>query len=140
VQAVMPGVYTASANGLGAAAAIAVCAGTCAGWPGPPVNGQFFQPTSQPISVASGDTVVVELYGTGIRHLAALSAISAQINGQDVPVGFAGAQGQYTGLDQINIGLSPNLAGSSPVNVVVTLQDPVDNVTLMSNTVTLMIQ
>lgn len=148
VQTVMPGLYTATADGLGAPAAIAVCAGGCAGWPAPPVNGQYFQPVfacspacaPQPISVAAGDTVVLELYGTGIRHRAATSAISAQINGQTLPVGYAGTQGQYTGLDQVNVQLSPSLAGSTPVNLVLTVQDSANNTTLTTNPVTLLIQ
>ena len=43
IATVTPGIYTASADGKGAPAAVAVCAGTCAGWSGQ-VNGQFFQP------------------------------------------------------------------------------------------------
>jgi len=148
VQSVMPGLYTANADGTGAPAAIAVCAGTCSGWPGPPVNGQFFQPaficnpscSPQAINVASGDTVALELFGTGIRHVAATSSVSAQINGQTVAVGFAGAQGTYTGLDQVNVQLLPSLANSNPVNVVLTFQDTADNITLTTNAVSVLIQ
>jgi uncharacterized protein (TIGR03437 family) len=139
IQAVQPGLYTTNQQGTGAPSAIAVCAGTCSGWPNQLPNGQFWQYADQPISVASGDSVVLELYGTGIRHLAAMSDISVQIGGQNVPAAYAGAQGQFTGLDQINVTLPPGLAGSS-VPVAVNLQDPVDNVVLTSNTVTLNLQ
>src|SRR5579863_3110364 len=46
VAPIAPGIYTANANGADAAAAIAVCAGTCSTWPtAGHVNGQFFQET-----------------------------------------------------------------------------------------------
>ena len=43
VAPVMPGLYSADANGKGPAAAIAVCAGICAGYPS--VDGVFYQYT-----------------------------------------------------------------------------------------------
>ncbi len=148
VSPVMPGLYTANANGQGAPAGIAVCAGTCSGWPNQ--QGQFWQYTfnsgcgngncqPQPISVAANDTVVLELYGTGVRHLSALSAITAQINGQSVTVQYAGKAG-YTGEDQINVQIPSSLAGSGMVNLVLTVQDTVDGLTFTSNTVALNLQ
>jgi len=113
--AVDPGLYTADASGKGAPAAFAVCAGTCAGWP--KANGQFVQDLLQPIGIGPSDTVVLELFGTGLRHA---SAVTATVNGQSVPVEYAGAQSQFTGEDQINVQLPPNLAGSGMVNLVLT--------------------
>jgi uncharacterized protein (TIGR03437 family) len=152
VAPVAPGLYSANADGKGPAAAIAVCAGTCAGWPtAGKANGQFFQTTftcpngagsceTQPISIADGDTVFVELYGTGLRHLASLSSVSMQINGQNVPVAnvqYVGAQGADKGLDQINVHIPSSLAGSGEVNVVLAMPDTADGITVTSNTVTL---
>ena len=155
IAPVAPGLYSANADGQGPAAAIAVCAGTCTGWPAAgKSNGQYFQNTftcptgagsciAQPIRIDSGDTVVVELYGTGVRHLASTSALGLQINGQNVSlenVTYVGAQGADKGLDQINVQIPPNFAGSGQANVVLTLQDTVDNITVTSNTVTLNFQ
>ena len=140
------------ADGKGPAAAIAVCAGMCEGWPSAgQSHGQYFQDTftctggagsciTRPISVGPNDTVIVELYGTGLRHLSSLSALSLQINGQNLPiqnVQYAGAQGMYKGLDQINVQIPPSLAGSGEVNVTLTLQDIVNGISTTSNTVTL---
>ena len=128
VAAVAPGLYTANANGTGAAAAIAVTAhadGTESSQPTFSCGSAAGSCAAQPISLgAPGDTVVVELFGTGLRHA---SATSVQIGGQNVPVLYAGAQGGYTGLDQINVQIPQSLAGSGPVSVVVTVQDAAGN-------------
>jgi uncharacterized protein (TIGR03437 family) len=142
VEQVGPGLYTASANGQGVAVGIVLTvlangtqaapyatfgscsAGTCS-------------PT--PITLSSGNTVYVELFGTGLRH-ATSSTLTATVNGQNVPVQFLGAQGEFAGLDQLNIELPSSLAGSGVVNVVVSVQDSVAGVTKTSNTVTLDIQ
>jgi hypothetical protein len=60
------------------------------------------------------DQVVLVLYGTGIRHAASLTAT---LNGATLPVLFFGAQGQYAGLDQINIVLPRSVAGAGLVNI-----------------------
>jgi len=147
VAAVDPGLYTANGNGQGAPAAFAVCAGACAGWPNRQPNGQFVQDlftagaaggwAPQPISLgAPSDTVVLVLFGTGIRHLSSASAVTAMINGQSLPVLYAGAQGQFTGEDQINVQLPHSLAGSGTVSLVLT----VNNALAPSNTVTIDIE
>ena len=152
VAPVAPGLYTANQNGQGAASGIAVCAGVCAGWPtAGQANGQFFQSTytcsgtpsscaPQPIRLATTDTVVVELFGTGLRHVSSTSAISGQVNGQSVPIKYAGAQGGYTGLDQINVMLPAALAGSGAVSLALTVNDAVNHVQASFNTVTIDIQ
>ena len=153
IEAVAPGLYTANQNGIGVAAAIAVCAGTCTGYPATgSSNGQFFEKVfacgstigsclPQPISLGDAtDSVVVELFGTGIRHVSSRSAISAQINGQSLMVQYAGAQGGYTGLDQVNVQIPHSLAGSGLVNLVISVQDSVNDINTTFNTVTLDIE
>jgi uncharacterized protein (TIGR03437 family) len=152
IAPVAPGLYTANANGMGAASAIAVCAGTCSGWPtAGSSNGQFFQDTftctgncvPQPISLgAPTDTVVVELFGTGLRHVSSTSAITATVNNGQItlPVLYAGPQSGFTGLDQVNVQIPRSLAGSGEVNLVLTVQDNVNSINTAFNTVTLNIQ
>jgi uncharacterized protein (TIGR03437 family) len=153
VAPVAPGLYTYFANGEGTAAAIAICAGTCSspGWqPNPQVTGQFFQytftqgcaaePCTAPISWGANDTVVIELYGTGIRHAAALSDVTASIGSTSLPVQYAGAQGE-TGLDQINVAIPQSLNGAGKVTLSLSAQytDPATklNYTNASNAVNL---
>jgi uncharacterized protein (TIGR03437 family) len=70
---------------------------------------------STPIDVATASgTVYLALYGTGIRGAGTLQAYIA---GQQFPVQFAGAQGQYQGLDQVNIAVPKSLAGMGEVSV-----------------------
>lgn len=138
-----PGIYTANANGQGVAAAVVITghsdgsqtaemAFTCGGSPGSCVP--------KPISLGSNtDTVVVELFGTGFRHTP--SGVTAVINGQvTAPVQFAGAQGSFNGLDQINVQIPRSVAGSGEVSLKLTVQDTDDNAMLTSNTVTLAFQ
>lgn len=47
------------------------------------------------------------LFGTGIRGRTSLAAVTATVNGVDVTVAFAGAQGEFEALDQLNIGPLP---------------------------------
>jgi uncharacterized protein (TIGR03437 family) len=157
VASVDPGLYSANATGKGGAAGFAVCSGPCSGWSGRQPNGQFVQElytcnagncTPQPIRLQEpSDTVVLELFGTGMRHVASPAAVTATINGQTFPVQFAGAQGQFTGEDQINVPLAYNLSASGTVSL--TLTTTVDQHTLAlfdtditpsSNTITIDIE
>jgi uncharacterized protein (TIGR03437 family) len=133
VDPVAPGIYTSLANGKGAAAALAICSGTCSGWTNKMGNGQFWQYTfvsgcsagncATPLKWGAGDSLVIELYGTGIRHRSADSAVSASINGQSLQVQFSGAQGSDTGLDQINVSIPQSLQGAGVVNLTISVQD-----------------
>ena len=49
------------------------------------------------------------------------------IGGVSVPVAYAGAQGTYAGLDQINLPLPGSLAGKGKVDVVITASGKVSN-------------
>ena len=87
-----------------------------------------------PIVLDTRSTVYLSLYGTGIRHAPSLSDVSVTINGISVPVLYAGAQGSFPGLDQINVPLTLSLRGSGVSNIVVTVAGQA------ANTVTIAIQ
>jgi large repetitive protein len=81
-----------------------------------------------PINLGSAtDQVYLELYGTGIRHVASQSQVTATVNGVSVPVAYAGSQFVYPGLDQINLQLPNSLAGSGTVNVIITVNGQTAN-------------
>ncbi len=60
----------------------------------------------------------LSLFGTGIRGAA--GAVSVAIQGVNAPVLYAGPQGGFAGLDQVNVVVPQTLAGSGMVSVVLT--------------------
>jgi uncharacterized protein (TIGR03437 family) len=123
LAAVAPGLFTADASGTGVAAA-AVLRVAADGSRTDTLTfaydaNQGFQ--AVPIDLgASGDAVYLTLFGTGIGNG---HSVSVTIGGQAVPVLFAGAQGEFVGLDQANIGPLPRgLLGDGEVPVVYTVE------------------
>jgi uncharacterized protein (TIGR03437 family) len=114
-----PGLYSANADGAGPAAANAYlvtasnqkvnqAAYTC----NPPAARSCLP---APLSLGgAGDTLYIELYGTGIRGAASVQCFVA---GQSVPVLYAGPVAAYVGLDQVNISIPKSLAGTGDVRV-----------------------
>jgi uncharacterized protein (TIGR03437 family) len=69
---------------------------------------------------ADTDKLYLILFGTGIRGENDLADVIVEVGNQEVPVIFAGAQGDLVGLDQVNIGPLPRvLAGKGAVEVVI---------------------
>ncbi len=135
ITAVSPGLYTATADGKGVAAALAVTIHA----DGTSSFIDTFKCTSAtscaavPIGLGSStDTVVLELFGTGIRGRSSLANVSAKIGSTAVPVSYAGAQGVYVGLDQVNIVLPKTLAGTGAANVSLTIDGQTANVVAIS--------
>ena len=73
------------------------------------------------------DTLYLVLYGTGIRNRSSLSSVTCTINGQSLPVAYAGPQPQYPGLDQVDVLLPASLKGAGQVNVTLTADGQVSN-------------
>lgn len=137
VQSVAPTLFSMNGTGSGVAAATAIR--TQAGdlslsSPVPVFTCSGSGCTSVPINVGVDTPVYLSLYGTGIRNRSSLANVSVTINGISVPVLFAGAQPDFTGLDQINVPLTLNLRGSGEANVTLTVDGQ------RSNTVTINIQ
>ena len=68
-----------------------------------------------PVNVNPGP-VYLSLYGTGIRG-AASGDITVSVNGEAVPVFYAGAQSTLPGLDQVNVQLPASLSGTGQARV-----------------------
>ncbi len=122
IAAVAPGLFSANANGQGVAAAIAVrvkADGT-----------QSFESIARfdaaqnrfvpiPIDLGpEGEQVFLILFGTGLRARSSLSAVSVRLGGADSEVSFAGPQGGFAGLDQINARIPRSLAGRGEIDLV----------------------
>ncbi len=117
VQGTAPTLFSANSSGTGAAAATAVR--TQAANPNLQTPVTVFQCgdtgcSSVPIDLGTDTPVYVTFYGTGIRNG---GNISLSINGINLPIQFVGPAPGFTGLDQINVPLDPNLRGSGEVSV-----------------------
>ena len=131
IGSVAPGLYTFNSAGLAAAQVVRVIGGTQT-----PEN-VYVQDssgnlTARPIDVTTGQVYLI-LYGTGIRH-APSGQVSVSIGGVKVPVAYAGAQGPFLGLDQVNVQLPATLAGKGDVAITLTASG------LTANTVHVTIQ
>jgi uncharacterized protein (TIGR03437 family) len=123
ISAVAPGLFSANASGQGLTAAIALRIKADGSQSFEPViefntTGQLI---ARPIDLGPAtDQVFVIIYGTGVRLRSSLTAVTAQIGGVNAEVTFAGAQGNFTGLDQVNLRLPRSLAGRGEVEIALT--------------------
>jgi uncharacterized protein (TIGR03437 family) len=131
IATVEPGLFSANQNGQGAAA----------GWFDTVAadNSQTLTEVwrcgstvgscvTVPFDLANaGGTVVLELFGTGFRGFSASSNVTCTIGGANAPVEFVGAQGQYAGLDQVNVSVPVSLAGAGEVPVVLVVDGHASN-------------
>jgi uncharacterized protein (TIGR03437 family) len=123
VQAVAPALFAANANGKGAAAAVLLMAKPDGSMPwrytfGCQAAGRC---VTEPMEL-SGGTPVLQLYGSGIRGRSSLAAVTASVGGTEVEVQFAGAQGGFPGLDQVNLILPQSLAGRGELDVLLSVE------------------
>ncbi len=122
INRVAPGLFSADATGQGAAAA-SVLRLKADGSLGYEKAVQFDAAQRKFVSVpidlsAPNDQVFLLLFASGIRNRSALAGVSIEIGGLPVDVLYAGEQGAFLGLDQINLRLPNSLAGRGDVDVV----------------------
>jgi uncharacterized protein (TIGR03437 family) len=120
VQEVAPAIFTANASGAGVAAAtyVQVAGSTQTFYDGFQCTAGAGTCTPSPINVSNPNSqTYVTLYGTGLRNRGGLSGVIAAAGGHTLSVQYAGAQGVYPGLDQINVLIPPSLAGSGLVTI-----------------------
>ena len=67
------------------------------------------------------------LYGSGFRFNGGLSNVSVTVGGAPVTVQYAGPQGGFVGLDQLNLLLPKSLATRGEVDVVLTVNGKIAN-------------
>lgn len=132
IAPVAPGLFAANSNGQGVAAAVALrikADGTRSFEPVAQFDASQNRSVAIPIDLgpdlgAASDQVFLLLFGTGVRFHSGLSAVTARIGGApgvDAPVFYAGPQGDFVGLDQLNLPLSRSLAGRGEVVISVTV-------------------
>jgi uncharacterized protein (TIGR03437 family) len=125
IENVAPGLFSADATGQGLAAAVALRVRRDGSQVYEPVT--RFDPAQNRIvavPIDLGDTedqVFLLFFGTGIRRHATTATPAIKLGGVDAEVLFAGAQGSFAGLDQVNVQLPRSLAGRGEVDVLLTV-------------------
>jgi uncharacterized protein (TIGR03437 family) len=120
IAPVAPGLFTLNNVGLAAANALLVSAsGTQTPQNVYTVNGANAV-VANPINLGgSTDQAYLILYGTGLQG-AATGTVQVTIGGIAGSVLYAGAQGVFPGLDQVNVSIPATLKGMGNVNVQLT--------------------
>lgn len=81
---------------------------------------------------AAGDTVYLQLYGTGIRNRSSVSAVTVTIGGVTTTLDpakfeYAGPAPGFAGLDQVNVILPRSLAGRGDVALILSVNGKTSN-------------
>jgi len=120
-----PAIFTAAADGKGLPAAYVLRI--------KPDGRQVAEPVARydsasstwlPVAIdlsASEDLVFLVLYGTGWRFNPSAERMAVKINDLPVVASFAGPQGSFIGLDQINLRLDPSFAGKGYVDIQISI-------------------
>ncbi len=123
-----PGLFAAAGTGEGPAAANSQLYSNGAGGPVTPVysvSDGAIQLTPLDLG-GDGDQLVLILYGSGIRNYG--GSIQATIDGVEASVIGVAPQGQFVGLDQVNILVPRSLLGAGVVEVRLTVDGVSTNV------------
>ncbi len=122
VQNVAPGLFTADGTVGGVARAQTVVIGS--GGPATPVY-QCSSGTCSAVPInLNPATLVLQLFGTGIRNRSSLANVNVIMDFQFVTVIYAGpsdAQNAQNGLDRVDVIIPYTLAGTGATNVVLTV-------------------
>jgi len=125
LDSVAPGFFSANANGRGVAAAQVVrvkADGSQSVEQVARLDAALGRNVSVPIDPGpETDQLVLVLYGTGIRGGGGAKAVSARMGGKDLEVLFAGPQGDFVGLDQVNLRLPRSLAGYGEISILLSV-------------------
>jgi uncharacterized protein (TIGR03437 family) len=130
IAAVAPGLFSAAASGSGVAAAVFLRVDPDGGRS----DGLIFDANlaAVPLDLGpQGAEVYVFLFGTGMRNFS--GEVTVTVDG--IPVPFAGpvAQGEFDGLDQLNLGPLPReLSGRGEVEIVIAIDGKEANIVTVS--------
>lgn len=132
IATVAPGLFAANSNGRDVAAGVALRVKADGTQVYEPIarfdqaQGKF---VSLPLDLSpAGDRVFLILFGTGFRFRSSLATVSLKLGGVDTNVLYAGVQGDFVGLDQVNAEIPRSLSGrNGEVDVVLTVDGKAAN-------------
>jgi len=131
IEKVAPGLFSMNASGSGVAAGFAVRVKADGSQLSEPLfrfdeaGGRF---EAAPIEFGpEEESLFLVLFGTGLRGHSGLN-LALTLNGQPMPISFAGPQSEFAGLDQLNAGPLPTtLAGTGIIQVRLSAGDSISN-------------
>ena len=74
-----------------------------------------------PVSREPGDDLYLVVFGTGVRRMKDLRLFEATLGDQSLDISYAGPQGEFAGLDQINARVPPSFSGHGEMDFVLNL-------------------
>jgi len=131
IATVAPGLFSAAASGEGLASAVVLRVKAD--------GAQSYEPVARydlsqnkfvaaPIDLGpETDQVYLLLFGTGWRFRSALPAVTVKLGGMNAEVFYAGSQGGFAGLDQINLRIPRSLARRGEVDLMLTVDGQTAN-------------
>ncbi len=136
VARVAPGFFTANGNGTGVAVGQALrfrggklIQSESLSMLDPGQNRIVARPIDLgPDAGENSDQVFLVLYGTGFRFLSSLENVRARLGGVNAQVTYVGDQGEYPGLDQVNIRIPRELAGRGEIDLILIVDGQQANV------------
>jgi uncharacterized protein (TIGR03437 family) len=133
IASVAPDLFTANSSGQGVVSGAVLRISS--------TGAQSFEPLARfeaslgrfvavPIELGpTGEQVFLVIFGTGFRGRRALDSAGVILGGLDLPVLYAGAQGELAGFDQLNLGPLPRaLSGRGNVDLLLTVEGQAANV------------
>jgi uncharacterized protein (TIGR03437 family) len=136
IESVAPGLFTANASGQGVAAGYVLrvkANGAQSVEPIAEFNAQTARFVPRLIDFGpESDQLFLILFGNGIRNRTSQFRVTVTVGGVDCEVLFAGAQGGFVGLDQLNLRLPRSLAGRGETDVVVKVEEKAANTVKVS--------
>ncbi|MDX2030539.1 MAG: BACON domain-containing carbohydrate-binding protein [Blastocatellia bacterium] len=131
ISRVAPGLFTANASGQGVAVGNVLrvkADGAQSYEPLAEWNATQNKFTARAIDFGDPtDQLFLILYGTGFRYCASPATATARLGGVETPLLFAGPQGAFAGLDQVNLQIPRALAGSGEIDVVISIDGQAAN-------------
>jgi uncharacterized protein (TIGR03437 family) len=121
ITPVAPALFTAAATGQGVATGVVLRVRANGQQSYEPIarydaNAQRFVPVAIDVSNSS-DQVYLVLFGSGIRYHRSPQPVGVTLGGVGVPVTYAGPQGGFAGVDQLNLLVPSRLAGRGEVEI-----------------------
>ena len=125
IESVAPGLFSADSTGQGLLMGLALRVRADGSQSYEPIT-SFDPKTKQfvatPIDLGpSSDRVFLVLFATGVRNRSSLNFVEVTIGGLSTDALYAGPQGSFAGLDQLNVLISRRLIGRGELDVAVSV-------------------